>query len=586
MNKNSKSILEDIEKMIIENYYPHEKIGKYIEVIKICEEKSDQNKANEIRNELNLLNRPLGVAGQITDIWKWCKENLNQPFPEWEKKSVDYYKKRLDETDNPLHKARYAYAIWTFERDINYAQKAVEYFLRTGKRCINGGLYEGKWDLVTFCFEFATKLSLALNLQQPLDITSVLENTFSAIDTLQKNGEMGKMMVDLVGVVASLAENIVRRPELRENQRIREIIKKVMKISNEIANYWHKEKSYHWQQSYLKESVKLVKFLGEHKRARDFLIKIAESLVEEGRSKSANKFVESFFYEEALKIYFDLGMSQKVDELKAKIRECLREAVKRGEFKEVSVPIEVPVPDFVKGYTEKLQEKKPEEILQTILNNCYFIPNKKQVIKTVESIKQQFPLSFVFPRKEIERDAPRRTFTEETQIFELKVKRQFNIEPKVRELLLHGLFKELFKEKVGAEDILAFLKKGKNISENNFKLLEAGIWHHFRENYVASIHILTPQIEEMLRNLLVNHRVVPTKYVPTDEGIEEKLLGGLIKKAKDILGEDFSEYLEVRLTPSEANIRHKVCHGWMRFEEFTENLSLVLIYIILKLSDI
>lgn len=585
MNKNYKSILEDIEKMIIENYYPHEKIGKYIEVIKICEEKGDQKKANEIRDELNLLNRLLGAGGQITDIWKWCKENLNQPFPEWKKESVNYCKKRLDETDNPLHKARYAYVIWTFERDINYAQKAVEYFLKTGKHCIKEGLYEGKWDLVTFCFEFATKLSLALNLQQPLDITSVLENISSAIDTLQKNGKMGKMMADLVGVIASLAESIARRPELRENRRIREIVTKVMKISNEIADHWHKEKSHHWQQSYLKESVKLAKFLGKHEHVRDFLIKIAESLVEEGRFKSANKFVESFFYEEALKIYFDLGINQKVDELRAKIRECLREAVKRGEFKEVSVSIEVRAFDFVKRYTEKLHKKKPEEILQIIINDSSFIPDKKQVIGTVESIKQQSPLSFIFSRKEIERDAPRRTFTEETQIFERKVKRQFNMESEIRELLLHGLFKELFKKKVGSEDILALLKKGKNISENNFKLLEAGIKYHFQTDYVASIHILTPQIEEILRNLLVNHGVIPTKYVPTDEGIEEKLLGGLIKKANDILGEDFSEYLEVRLTPSGANIRHKVCHGWMQFEEFTENLSLVLIYIILKLSD-
>ena len=63
-----------------------------------------------------------------------------------------------------------------------------------------------------------------------------------------------------------------------------------------------------------------------------------------------------------------------------------------------------------------------------------------------------------------------------------------------------------------------------------------------------------------------------------------KLLGGLLEEADQFLGEDFAEYLRIRLLPEGENIRNKVCHGWMESEKLDEELSLVLLDMILKLS--
>jgi hypothetical protein len=129
-----------------------------------------------------------------------------------------------------------------------------------------------------------------------------------------------------------------------------------------------------------------------------------------------------------------------------------------------------------------------------------------------------------------------------------------------------------------------FLRSSKNIAPNSMQILMDGLEHHFRQEYVASIHILVPQVEETIRTLLINHNVTPTKYEPLDEGVQEKLLGGMLPEADEFLGDDFAEYLRIRLLPDGGNIRNKVCHGWMDARNFNEELSTILLGMMLKLS--
>ena len=115
--------------------------------------------------------------------------------------------------------------------------------------------------------------------------------------------------------------------------------------------------------------------------------------------------------------------------------------------------------------------------------------------------------------------------------------------------------------------------------------MEIGLKAHFDGKYVCSVSMVIPQIEELLRNVLRNHGVTPTKYDQRKGGIEQTLLGTLVDEIEPIVGEDFAEYLRIRLTVAFANIRNKVCHGWMRVEEFKESLSTALVFVILKLCD-
>jgi hypothetical protein len=149
-----------------------------------------------------------------------------------------------------------------------------------------------------------------------------------------------------------------------------------------------------------------------------------------------------------------------------------------------------------------------------------------------------------------------------------------------------GILDELFRTLLSSDDLKEFLRKSKNITPNSMKLMETGIDYHFKKEYTSSIHILIPQVEEVIRRLLINKGKPASRYEPTTEGVQEILLGGLLDDATGILDENFVEYLRSRLTKKGAgsNIRNKVAHGWMEAEGFTDTISWMLIDIILRLS--
>ena len=586
MVRDVETIWKEIEDSIFETYYPHEKMKKYHELLQIYEGLGNREKFDEIMKELKLLNKVVSFSGQIPDVWKWCIEHLNSPFPEWRKEDVEYYRKRFNETKNPLHKARYAYVVWTLEKDVNYANSAVKYFLETGKIYIDNGWYKDVLTNTAFYFEIAARLSLSLNLKKPLSIIDILREILLMIRNLKDREEKGRGLADLVNLAGNLAEDFTNISRLRNHVETKEIILQIMNIADEIAQKCFAEKEYGWQRFYLKTCIRFAKFLREANKVRDFLIGIAESYEMQGRMMSGSKLLESSFYEAALRVYSELGNSEKMEELKAKIAQCQREAIERGEYKEVSMRVEIPIQKFIEDYMLRLEGKTPEDIIATLIADPFFISDLEKVRQHVEEIKKKCPLLFLFPIKQEEDYGPRKIYKDENEIFEYKVKEQFNLESEIKERLLCELLKELLKEKLEPQDFINFLRMSRNVTEYSFRLIEKEILEHFNANYVASIHILIPQIEETLRILLRNHGILPVKYLPKDKVFEQRLLGALINEAEPFIGENFAEYLRVRLTMDFANIRNKVCHGWMRIEEFTEVLSFSLIYILLKLSRV
>lgn len=574
MVEDAGNVLEEIENMEFEDYFPLEKIRKYACAKQIYERQGNNAKVKEINWEVQLL---------IREAWNWCLSNPNMSFPEWDQNAAEYYERRLEETNVLLNKARYAYALWTLKRDLDYAILAIKLFASVGELYIKKGWYKKDtgFEVASFCFEMASRTSLRL---QPQLFSKIIEQIVSCIKVLDKEDEMGRGMIDLVRLVADLAQDIKRIPEVRKNAELNDAISFVFDVSNNIAQKRADSGEYHWQRSYLEASVKLASFLGEDEKARKIKAQIASSFEEEGYSRES-KIVQIYFYRQALSLYSEIGgHSGKLKDLKLKIAKCLHEAEEKGEFKEISVKVEIPVPKIVEEYTNKIRHKSPQEILKVIVCDDQLIPKKSMVRNFVEETKKKYPLSFLIPTQLFARFGPIKKFETENEIFEYKLKEQFNIEAVVGEIVINRLFENLIKiGKIQPADILTFLGHSKNITKNCYQMVKEGIDSHFSGNYVASIHILIPQIEEILRSILRNHDIPPVNYDSQGRVIEEKLLGALITESEIFLGEDFAEYLKVRLWNDFANVRNDVCHGWMQFHEFTETLSTTLIYIILRL---
>jgi hypothetical protein len=276
------------------------------------------------------------------------------------------------------------------------------------------------------------------------------------------------------------------------------------------------------------------------------------------------------------------GFANKIKELKAEISKNLQEA--ESEFKEISVKIPLPIDEIVSSHVSFLRNKKSEEILTLLITENAFIPQKKTVRQLTEQIAKENPVSFIMPTYIYGRYGTAKKLSELDEILEYKVKEQFNLESEIKEVIIAKIFEQLLTDALSIDEILEFLNKSKNVTQNSLKIIKEGIAQHVNGNFIASIHILVPQIEEMLRAILENHGIKPSKFDAEDAIMIEKTLTPLINETEQFIGEDFAEYLRVRLTIDYANIRNKVCHGWMESEQFTKTLSWTLIYIISRLS--
>lgn len=116
---------------------------------------------------------------------------------------------------------------------------------------------------------------------------------------------------------------------------------------------------------------------------------------------------------------------------------------------------------------------------------------------------------------------------------------------------------------ISKEFLIELCQHSSIVPQKRAELIANALYYGFERDFATSIHLLSPQVENMIRQLLKKHKVITTH---TDEnGIEhENGLSSLVDKeeAKDILGEDLWFQLQAVFTSSlGANLRNEVGHG-------------------------
>lgn len=557
-----------------EYYYPYNKWKKYDEMIKKYEKEGKHEEVGNIRKELKLLNKIANSKDQISDIWKWCIENFGTPFPEWRKEDLEYYKERFNETTNTLDKARFAYVIWTFEKNPKYSTEALKNFLETGKTYIENEYYVDILYVETmcFCFQMAAEISLRLNIKQP-GIIEVLKEITQAIVKLDKDNHRGVELLCLLEIFTDIAERVRKKKKIIGSKDFIDISESIINIALKSAEYWHKKLRFHLEREFFEQVRKIANVLKNNKLKKYTLIRIAKSWEEEAQHRE-DPMVKTVFLLYALEIYSSLGDKEKIKELINKTKQYWREAEK--DFKTISNRVEIPY-EYLESILDNIDSEDPVETLEKLLKCNIFLPQEENLEKN----SKNNTLSSLIPRYEMDRELPRRIATQQDEIVDSIIEHFFRLESEWRNILLDYVFNELLsQEKINEKHLVNYLKN-KGINGDIIALFELGLKHHLKEDYISAIHLMAPLIERILRIFLdkpVNYKI---KRGGKERGFEDKLLGGLVELAeKDgLLSHEFSKYLKEIIVP----IRNDVCHGWLPFDGFNRRLSTLLIYIFLKI---
>lgn len=130
---------------------------------------------------------------------------------------------------------------------------------------------------------------------------------------------------------------------------------------------------------------------------------------------------------------------------------------------------------------------------------------------------------------------------------------------------------------VTKETLLEFLGKSAAIDPARLPIFERALSAYFDRDYMVFIHLVIPQMEEAIRNLMEKQGVAVLKF--KDNVFNLRTLDDILNEEafKELFGEsgqDIQTYMRVLLTDRKGwNVRNEVSHGLLPPEAFSKTMA-------------
>ena len=352
------------------------------------------------------------------------------------------------------------------------------------------------------------------------------------------------------------------------------------------------------------------------KKTYDWRRQIAESY--ETLMKQAekdNNLVAIHFCQIALENYKKIKDDGKIKELERKYSK-LKTSTKYAEFKK-----DIDLSEHLKKcreIAEKIAQNRPEEIIKLLMLNKNLLPKYKDMEKVADEDSKQFIAQHLFPTEVIDQSGhTAQHFSDEDEKKYFGMLRQYDWELRLNKIHLINeiFFTAIRKNKLFVDILLSFLNKhswyGKDLSKklpnqktikyNWLNLIAPALNEYFIQmqyyfdtnnlpNIVLSIDSITLKIEGLIRDIC-QFSGVTTFYTSRDSKgrsiVREKDIHALLyeEPMKELFDEDDLLFFKFLLVEKVGyNLRHKVAHSLMIFQEYNYNQMHLLILALLRLG--
>jgi len=598
-----KSLYNHLEKNATDYKYSHQ-IGKLFRELRDLKHKEDDlDEAEKAQWEVDFFNFWI-KEGKLNPMFTGTNDKgevIEYPtLDRFEDKTYEYLIERLDSTSNPLLKARYSHVLWCSpKKHAKYARMAVESYLRLGK------IYEEK-DKKEPKEHFG------------LDVLDAIKNAYSI--ACQVKYELDKIKSETRRLVNdfnfessssfALRANLIRLM-LNDKRRFSKgdflgVENICWKISESLA-----ESNTHGAIDMLELGEKVDQKLG--KKTHDWRKRIAEyyeSLMEAGGLASVT------FCQLALENYRKIKDEEKIKELEKKYSE-LKDSMKLKEFE-----TKIDLTEHVKRcreIAEKVIQREPEDIIKLLMLNKNLLPKYKDVEKIAEELGKKFVARHLLPIEIIDQSGhPAQHFSDENEKKYYGILHQYDMELRLNKIYLINeiFFGAIRGNKLSADILLRFLNRyswfGKDIPKrltdnrivqyNWLSLIAPALHEYFLQmhyyfqnpanypNLVLSIDSLTLKIEGLLRDICKFAGVTTFYMMKDNKGrniAREKDIHALLyeEPIKELFDEDDLLFFRFLLVEKAGyNLRNKIAHSLMLFQEYNILYMHLLILALLKLG--
>jgi hypothetical protein len=486
---------------------------------------------------------------------------------------LEYFEK-IDVSISPIFEAVYLFGKWKTEKDFQYALKSISKFYEMELIA-----YEKKWfDVLIFCIK--EQISLCFKLSKDEDLKRIPERIVKYLDERRE--------IFQTHILVRLIEQFTRLLEKTTKEEIEKVYDLVMDYVEDVTKYPFNEQL-------LNEAINIKRFQKDddavralHRRILDLKLTEAE---EKGKSSKLTRYI---LLERAL----DYCVKYVTDkELIASIKKKTSEIDFTDELVEIELPneekkkfeeaIKKKLEIFEKAISDYIDKSRTLHPLQILYNACndkslimMKVVDTKRFTENImkESIRHLF--SETFDSGESRR---RIDDLEEKKEHELHRQLEFGLRDTI--WVISNIFGKLFeKNLLRLSDARNFLINCSCMNQNDLEIILDGMTRHLHGDYVSSISVLTPKIESAIYAYL--------KYVGADvtsydrEILSKRMLGGLIDQPEieKNFGVDFKYFMKLFLVADDSiNFRNRFSHGAVNIREFNETVSLIIIFMLLKI---
>jgi hypothetical protein len=489
---------------------------------------------------------------------------------------LDYWQLRLGEVCNPILQSRYADLVWDFSRVVkgNYPDIHVAHALIDASLAIaEGGHHKYETWAIT---KLRRGLSVALSIRDEQRIKAVRDAMIAFEDKISQDDKIGLWGFCFDYLLGN------RKVPLTEKQsrKIRDDLENRLKRASKSEET---ELNPHAAEAAAMRLAHYYRRTDQIEEARRVLRLYGQAVI--AASESVAPLVGSAWIQKVYETYYEYGMKEDADVLATRLEEMGRRAGE--EMHTISHEFSIPTEELEK-YIAAITDGSLAEVLTRIAR--HYLPDTDEVAQQVRELAKRAPLQALIPRSLQDQDG--RTVAQVGSVeddFDGRVVLQMSQRMQIESVFLREVIERtLSKFAPSVEDLLNYLYLSPAFDPDSREIISVGLETYLRGDYLAAAHVLIPQIEHTLRQLM--RLTGGAIYRPARGGglflrnLDEILrYEGVVRS----LGSNITDYLRVLLTDQRGwNLRNDVCHGIARPSSFGAMMADRLFHTLLLLGQV
>ena len=581
-SNNLKNVLNKIDS--IEKFKSEFKISDFIRKIQ-CDDKDMESKEHLIAEKMafgfyeNYQNEETGWGtyyGPMMVLNNQDGTTLESPsIKKITSEIIDIWTKRSNEAKSPILKSRYADLVWDFSKIVTGKQanfKLAHIVIDNILKISQNDYYEHETDVIT---KLSRALSISISLNDQARIERVRDAIIDFEDKIAKDDKPGLWVFayDLL-----LLDKKVSLKDIQKNKIINDIENRLQRLSlikeSKNLNPWAAEAAATRLANYYRNQNKA----DEVKRVLIKYHKIFEISI-----NSASPIQASAWLQHIYRIYLEYGLKNEAENITIKLRN-MGPQINR-ELKPISHSMQISKKQM-DDYVEAMIDGNLEHVLVRIASQ--YIPKKDEIENQIAELSKNAPISFLFS-KQIQDHRGRTVAVVGSLEGDLigNIVRQSSQNMQISSIFLREVMENLIlKFNLSYKEFIEYFYNSPIFEEEKKEIIEKGIMAYLENNYLISIHLLIPQIETAIRNLIEKSGGSVLKPA-RNGGFNLKTLGDILRDPilVNVFSEDVALYFRILLTDQRGwNLRNNVCHGILPSDSFLNTIADRIIHVFLCLS--